>query len=301
MNSFIKPLFIFSLAIIALTALFSVNACSRINESVANENILIPTKASKNIKKLFSYLEVVEFINSTKSNSGLKRSTFDTLEKIINCKLLILDSLITDGNGFKYKVIFPDKTENVPSAFRNYDGNYRFGSFTVDLNFNYREINAVSTVKIDSNSGCYIASSPEEFTQISGDFKFERIFTNKINLTISNCKFMNDNELPMNFKGAFVVSWSDGETTDGILNDFMAYNGSGEGSYMLEDFKWTTSLPLEKNLEYGCASNIVKGVLQIETVNFSKIFRVDFDPFNNKSCDPILKIYVLGKEYEISI
>lgn len=301
LNSNIKQFSRLTLACIACVTLFFVGACSRINESVGSENIQIPSIASKNLKSLFSYLEVVEMINSTKSNYGIKRTTFDTLEKLINCKLIILDSLTTDGNGFKYKVVFPNKVETLTPAIRNYDGNYRFGSFIVDLNFNYREINAVSIIKIDSSSGCYIANNAGEMTQILGDIQFERIITNKINLSVVNGQFKSQNNLPMIFNGDFSVSWIDGESTDGILNDVMVYNGSGNGIYADESFKWNTSLPLEKNLEYGCASNIVKGVLQIEVIESKKIFRVDFDPFNNKSCDSIIKIYILGKEYEITI
>lgn len=301
LNTFIKKLYLLVLAFFAIGAVFYVSGCSKINESVANENIQIPTIASKNIKGLISYLEVVELINSTKSSLGIRRSTFDSLEKTINCKLIILDSLTSDGNGFKYKVIFPNKGESLNSNNKNYDGNYRFGTFLVDLNFNYREINAISTIKIDSSSECFIANSKGEYIQIIGNFKFERIITNKINISITNGKLITKFNNPLIFSGDFAVSWTDGESTDGVLNDVMVYNGSGIGKYADESFKWNTSLPLEKNLEFGCASNIVKGVLQIEMVVSKKIFRVDFDPFNNKSCDSIIKIYILGKEYEITI
>lgn len=301
LNSVIKQFYILALACFAFATVFYVSGCSKINESVANENIQMPTLASQNLKSIFSYIEVVEFVNSTKSSYGIKRSAFDTLEKLINCKLIILDSLTSDGNGFKYKIEFPKKQESPSPQMINYDGNYRFGSFIVDLNFNYRELNSISTIKLDSTSDCFILNAGGEMTQIIGEFKFERNITNKINLSIVNGKFIRQKNSPMLLSGNILISWSEGESTDGILNDIMVFSGSGTGNYLSEPFKWNTSLPLEKNYENGCISNIVKGVLQIESLKSKNIFRIDFDPFNNKSCDSIIKIYILGKEYEITI
>ncbi len=301
MNSFLKRTSSIVVAAIALTSIFFFHGCSKLNETVANENIQLPTHVSRNLKNLFSYLEVVELINSTKSYDGLKRANFDSLERIMNCKLTIIDSLTTDGDGYLYKVNFPTKTVNVNPKDKNYDNLYRFGSFEVELNFNYREINAISTVKIDSTQHCYIANGIGEFTQIIGDFKFERNITNKINITLTNTALIYQNNFPMYLSGDFLVSWTYGESTEGIFNDVMVYNGSGIGNFLLEPFKWNTSLPFEKNHEYGCAANIVKGVLELESLATNKKFRVDFDPFNNKSCDSIIKIYILGKEYEITL
>jgi hypothetical protein len=62
---------------------------------------------------------------------------------------------------------------------------------------------------------------------------------------------------------------------------------------------WKTSSALVKNIENGCSANIVKGILQID--NNDLRYRIDFDPFNNMSCDNIAKIYSAGKEYEIRL
>jgi len=300
LNSILKRTSLFVVAAIAMASIFLIHGCSKLNETVASENIQLPTAVSRNLKNLFSYLEVVEMINSTKSNIGLKRENFDSLERIINCKLLILDSLTTDGDGLQYQVVFPVKTDKLNPSIRNYDNNYRFGSFIVNLNFNYREINAISSVKIDSASGCFIGNSNGELMEIIGDFTFERLVTNKINLSLNNCSCIAKGKFPMQFDGQFLVTWIEGENTDGIVNDLMGYNGFGTGQYLNESFNWNTTLPLEKNQELGCASNIIKGVLQIKSLASNKVFQVDFDPFDNKSCDSIVKIYILGKEYEIT-
>jgi hypothetical protein len=301
LNSILKHTSLFVVAAIAITSVFFINGCSKLNETVASENIQLPTEVSRNLKNLLSYLEVIEMVNSTKSSIGLKRENFDSLEQLINCKLVILDSLTTDGDGFQYQVVFPVKTDKFNPSIKNYDNNYRFGSFIVNLNFNYREINAISTIKIDSASGCYIGNGNGELMEIIGDFNFERVNTNKIKLAFNNCRCFANGKFPMKIDGQFLVTWIEGENTDGIVNDLMGYNGYATGEYLNESFNFNTSLALEKNQEFGCASNIIKGVLQIQSLASNKVFQVDFDPFDNKSCDPIVKIYILGKEYEITL
>jgi len=285
--------------ILGLLGVLNLTSCSKILDEVEPEDIQLPTSTAKNIKDLISYFEVVELINSTHSSNGINRVNFDSLERKINCKLEIIDSLISDGDGYQYKVIFPKKNSINPSNI-NYDGQSRFGSFVVDLNFNYRELNAKSLITIDSSNQCFIGKSDGELTQIWGSVKFERFVTNKVNFTFNKVYFLRKN-VQYQLTGSFDINWLVGETTDGIENDNIAFSGSGTGIYMNEVFRWKTNLAVEKNYEFGCEANLVKGILQIEPISNDKVFKVDFDPFNNKSCDSIIKIYILGKEYEVNI
>ncbi len=290
----------FRFFLIVSLGILILGGCSKIYDEVQNEDLQLPVSASKNIQDIFSYLEVVEFINSTHSSSGIVRKNFDTLEQLIHCKLEIIDSLVSDGDGYSYKVVFPQKTENINESMKNYDGKVRFGSFIVDLNFNYRELNALSTIKIDSNDACYIGNFNSQFTQIFGVFKFERLFTNKVNFSVSQAILIRENKRSL-ISGLFDISWFAGESTDGILNDQIVYSGKGNGEFNGSKYSWKTNLSLEKNFEFGCGANIVKGILQIEPDLSEKLYKVDFDPFNNKSCDALVTINILGKQYEITL
>lgn len=285
---------------IGIIAFIFTSGCSKILGEVGQEDIQIPSTNAKNIKDFISYFEVVEFINSTKSSVGINRINFDSIERLINCKLEIIDSLTSDGDGYRYKVIFPSITQNISSSMKNYDGRVRLGSFFVDLNFNYKEINAKSEIVIDSSNHCFIGDIDGAFTQIFGKVKFERLVTNKVVLSFDKLHLISNNQ-DNQLNGTLITSWVIGENTDGILNDNMFYFGNGTGFYQNEPYNWKTNLAIEKNMEFGCCANLVKGIIQIEPLNSDKVFKVDFDPFNNKSCDSIVKIYILGKEYEISI
>lgn len=287
------------ITIFGLLGMLNLSSCSKILDEVGQEDIQLPTSAAKNIKDLISYFEVVELINSTHSSNGINRVNFDSLERKINCNLEIIDSLISDGDGYQYKVIFPKKTK-IDASVQNYDGLTRFGTFLVDLNFNYRELNAQSTVTIDSTDQCFIGKSDGELTQIWGSVKFQRFVTNKINLLFNQVYFSRKN-LIHQLTGSFDLIWLAGETSDGIENDNIAFSGSGIGVYINDAYRWKTNLAIEKNYELGCESNLIKGILQIEPTSNDKVFKIDFDPFNNKSCDSIIKIYILGKEYEVNI
>lgn len=287
------------ITIFELLGMLNLSSCSKILDEVGQEDIQLPTSAAKNIKDLISYFEVVELINSTHSSNGINRVNFDSLERKINCQLEIIDSLFSDGDGYQYKVIFPKKTK-IDVSVQNYDGLTRFGTFLVDLNFNYRELNAQSTVTIDSTDQCFIGKSDGELTQIWGSVKFQRFVTNKINLLFNQVYFSRKN-LIHQLTGSFDLIWLAGETSDGIENDNIVFSGSGTGVYINDAYRWKTNLAIEKNYELGCESNLIKGILQIEPTSNDKVFKIDFDPFNNKSCDSIIKIYILGKEYEVNI
>ncbi len=290
----------FFIPIFGITILIYASGCSKILGEVGQEDIQIPSNNAKNLKNLISFVEVIEFINSTKSSAGLSRTNFDSLERLINCKLEIIDSLISDGDGYRYKVVFPSINQKIMTSMKNYDGRVRLGSFFVDLNFNYKELNAKSEIVLDSSSHCFIGEIGGTFTQIFGAVKFERLVTNKVILSFDKLHFLSNN-IDNQLSGTLITSWVAGENTDGILNDNMFYFGNGTGFYQNEPYNWKTNLAIEKNMEFGCCANLIKGIIQIEPVNSDKLFKIDFDPFNNKSCDSIVKIYILGKEYEISI
>lgn len=290
----------FLIPFFGMITLFFASGCSKILGEVGPEDIQIPTSNAKNIKDLISYFEVIEFINSTKSSTGISRVSFDSLERLINCKLEIIDSIISDGDGYRYKVVFPPVDQKLTPSMKNYDGRVRLGSFFVDLNYNYKEINAKSEIVIDSSSHCFIGDIGGDLTQLFGIVKFERLVTNKVILSFDKLHFIT-NKIDNQLTGNLTTSWLIGENTDGILDDNMFYFGNGTGIYQNQPYVWKTNLAIEKNMEFGCCANLVKGIIQVEPQNSDKVFKVDFDPFNNKSCDSILKIYVLGKEYEISI
>jgi hypothetical protein len=272
--------------------------CSKIYE-VQNEDLRSQIAFNNNINDFLSIYEIIEHINSTKSSQGIKRVNLDSLEKQTNCKITIIDSITTDGDGYAYRIKFADYQKNFDQSALNYDGKARFGSVLVEISQNYREINTTSTISIGDTNAFYSGTLNNPIKKFTGKINLNRSSLGVLSMSFNQVKMVSETDSII-LNGKFDVQWSSGDNTDGLFNDVINYNGDGTFSYNnLPNSTWKSSLALVKNIENGCSANIVKGILQID--NNDLRYRIDFDPFNNMSCDNIAKIYSAGKEYEIRI
>lgn len=267
------------------------SSCERIY-TTPEENIELPKKVASITEAILSVTEMVEHVNSTNSTQDLQRNIFNDLEKEIGCSLTILDSITTDGDGYEYLAQF----SGIKSRF---DRKRRFGKLNVSLSKNYREIGASAIVSIPPNEAFKIYSLNDSLTEIFGDIAFERTNLNQIRLNYSHLTVL-QNKKSYSVNGNYLINWVSGAETDGLIWDEIKI--SGDGDFLIdnkEESEWDIILPLEKNYEYGCSENLVKGIIEINRVG--ERFKVDFDPFNNKSCNNIVKIYYAGKEFEVRI
>lgn len=291
-----KTKYILAAILIAIVSVFA--GCSKIHE-VQNEDLNSQISFNNNINDFLSIYEIVEHINSTKSSQGIKRTNLDSIEKQVNCKITIIDSITSDGDGYAYLIKFQEYTKDFNQSALNYDGKARFGSVLVEFSQNYRELNTSATISIGDTNAFYIGSLNNPIKKFTGKINLNRASLGVLSMSFNQVKMVTDVD-SMVFSGQLAIQWSSGESTEGLFNDVINYNGDGTFSYNnLPNTSWKTSLALVKNIENGCSANIVKGILQIDNNNLR--YRIDFDPFNNMSCDNIAKIYSAGKEYEIHI
>jgi hypothetical protein len=291
-----KTKYVWSAILIAAVSVFA--GCTKIHD-VQNEDLNSQITFNNNINDFLSIYEIVEHINSTKSSQGLVRTYLDTIENQANCKIIIIDSITSDGDGYAYRIQFPEYKKDFNQSALNYDGKARFGSVLVEVSQNYRELNTTATISIGDSNAFYIGSLNNPIKKFTGKINLYRSFQGVLSMSFNQVKMVTDVD-SMVFSGQLAIQWSSGESSEGLFNDVINYNGDGTFSYNnLPITSWKTSLALVKNIENGCSGNIVKGILQIDNNNLR--YRIDFDPFNNMSCDNIAKIYSAGKEYEIRI
>jgi hypothetical protein len=292
---YLKTKYLFAAILIASISIFA-GGCSKIY-NVQNEDLISQITFNNNINDFLSIYEIVEHINSTKASQGFVRNNLDSIEKQANCKLIIIDSTTSDGDGYMYLIKFPDYKKDFNQSALNYDGKARFGSVLVEVSQHYRELNTTSTISIDDTNSFYIGSLNSQVKKFTGKINLYRKLPEILTMSFNQVKMVTDFD-SMIFSGQLAIQWTSGGKTDGLFNDVINYNGDGTFSYNnFSNISWKTSVALVKNIENGCSANIVKGILQIDNNNLR--YRIDYDPFNNMSCDNIAKIYSAGKEYEI--
>ncbi len=282
------------LVVMLFFVFWGLQSCENIYE-IPQEDIEDAADFSQSMGLLLATLEPIEHINSTYSFSDFNRKNFDSLEKILGCKLILIDSSTQDGNGMEYELVYSGESSKM-------DRKIRTGKILVQINYSHREIGSVTKITIDDEEPMKISNAYQFIGAVSGEFEFQRNVGDKVDLVIKKMEFNIDDlaeELEDRLEGTLTYSWISGEASQGLIYDQLKF--TGQGSVELDDveYNFNISLPLEKSYELGCSDYILKGIIELK--HEKDQFKIDFDPFNNNACNDIITIYKNGKEFEVRI
>lgn len=282
------------LSVTMVFAFWGLQSCENIYE-IPEEDIEDAVEFTQSMGLLLSALEPVEHINSTYSFSDFNRKNFDSLEGILGCKLILIDSSTQDGNGMEYEIVYSGATSKM-------DRKSRTGKIHVEINYSHREIGSITKISIDETDPIKISNAYQFIGSLNGDFEFQRNVGDKVDLVIKKMEFNIDDEteeLEDRLDGSLKYSWISGEASQGLLYDQLKFSGQGTVELDDREFNFNISLPLEKSYELGCSDYILKGIIELKQEKDQ--YKIDFDPFNNNACNDIIKIYKNGKEFEVRV
>lgn len=275
-------------------AIGGLQSCENIYQ-IPKEDIEDAVEFTQSMGLLLSAIEPVEHINSTYSFSDFNRKNFDSLEGILGCKLILIDSSTQDGNGMEYEIVYSGATSKM-------DRKSRTGKIHVEINYSHREIGSITKISIDETDPIKISNAYQFIGSLNGDFEFQRNVGDKVDLVIKKMEFNIDDEteeLEDRLDGSLKYSWISGEASQGLLYDQLKFSGQGTVELDDREFNFNISLPLEKSYELGCSDYILKGIIELKQEKDQ--YKIDFDPFNNNACNDIIKIYKNGKEFEVRV
>ncbi len=275
-------------------ALLGLQSCENIYE-VPEEDIEDAVDFTQSMGLLLSALEPIEHINSTYSFADFNRKNFDSLEGILGCKLILIDSSTQDGNGMEYDIIYSGATSKM-------DRKSRSGKIHVEINYSHREIGSITKISIDDQEPIRISNTYQFIGALCGEFEFQRNVGDKVDLLIKKMEFNIEDEyeeLEDRLEGALKYSWISGEASQGLLYDQLKFSGQGTVELDDNEFNFNVNLPLEKSYELGCSDFILKGIIELKREKDQ--YKIDFDPFNNNACNDIIKVYKNGKEFEVRV
>jgi hypothetical protein len=101
--------------------------------------------------------------------------------------------------------------------------------------------------------------------------------------------------------GSLTLEKIAGANTPGMIGDQYIMKGSGKVEMGEDDYLWEIGSPLKKKVEPGCGMIPVKGLLNLNIESLNRNVVVDFDPFDNESCDRIVRITNAGKVTDLEI
>ncbi|MFM7639426.1 MAG: hypothetical protein ACKO67_06825 [Bacteroidota bacterium] len=279
--------------------LMGFSSCERINPSSSNREDVV-TDIALVTTELASILEYFDEAADQTTGNGTP-PFFETQNFSKETKIIPVDTSHYDGDGVEFLIDFgPTDTPFKPTQ-KCLDGRFRGGVVKITLETHYIENTSKSHIIVNSDRSFVVGTESKTLVVNELEVNVERKLRELLNFEVKNLE-VDKNSL--DFDGILTLEKISGINTPGIFGDHYLLNGSGSADVGDEEFKWEIRSPLKKKVEPGCDMIPVKGLFNItveksnQNVTNGDIL-VDFDPFENESCDRIVRIVTAGKTTDI--
>lgn len=282
------------IAALSLMSLIGLNSCERINhntdakEEVATDIALVTTE----LASIFEF-----FDESADQTTGKGVPPYLKLQNFSKeTKIIVLDSTYYDGDAVEFLIDFGPTNIPLKPTQRCLDGRFRGGKIKVILETHYIENTAKSHVLVEDENGFVFGTESKTTTIDKLEVDVERKLKELMEYDV---KHLEVGDKSLDFDGFITVEKITGVNTPGIFGDQYVINGKGSVEVKDDEFKWNVGAPLKKKVEPGCGMIPVKGLLNLNLERLNRNITVDFDPFENESCDKIVRITNAGKMTDV--
>jgi hypothetical protein len=279
---------------LSMLLLLSMSSCERINhnsdtrEETAADFAMVMTE----IGSIIEYAE-----ESCDQTNGKGTPLYFKLQNFNkDTRITVLDSTFYDGDPVEFTIDFGPAAAPLQPSQKCLDGRFRGGVIKVVLESHYIENTAKSHILIEKGSPFVFGTESKVFTIDHLEMDVDRQMRELLSFSIKHLE-MDDNHLEL--EGKLTTEKLSGLSTPGVFGDHYQLQGDGHLEIDDEDFQWNIGSPLIKKLEPGCGMIPVKGLLNLTIEKTNRDIVMDFDPFNNESCDRILRITNAGKMTDI--
>lgn len=279
---------------LSMLLLLSMSSCERINhnsdtrEETAADFAMVMTE----IGSIIEYAE-----ESCDQTNGKGTPLYFKLQNFNkDTRITVLDSTFYDGDPVEFTIDFGSTAAPLQPSQKCLDGRFRGGVIKVVLESHYIENTAKSHILIEKGSSFVFGTESKVFTIDHLEMDVDRQMRELLSFNIKHLE-MDDNHLEL--EGKLTAEKLSGLSTPGVFGDHYQLQGDGKVEMNDEDFQWNIGSPLIKKLEPGCGMIPVKGLLNLTIEKTNRDIVMDFDPFNNESCDRILRITNAGKMTDI--
>ena len=279
---------------LSMLLLLSMSSCERINhnsdtrEETAADFAMVMTE----IGSIIEYAE-----ESCDQTNGKGTPLYFKLQNFNkDTRITVLDSTFYDGDPVEFTIDFGPAAAPLQPSQKCLDGRFRGGVIKVVLESHYIENTAKSHILIEKGSSFVFGTESKVFTIDHLEMDVDRQMRELLSFNIKHLE-MDDNHLEL--EGKLTAEKLSGLSTPGVFGDHYQLQGDGHLEIDDEDFQWNIGSPLIKKLEPGCGMIPVKGLLNLTIEKTNRDIVMDFDPFNNESCDRILRITNAGKMTDI--
>lgn len=282
------------LIMVVALVMTSLASCERINNQ-SEDNLTFVVDFATAKSELAVILELFDEVSSQTDGKGTPIK-FDLSNFSKQTQLRLIDSTFFDGDAIEMILDFGSSQLPLKSTQKCLDGKFRAGQLRIIIQSQYKENTSQSQVAIEPQMGYCFGSADRVRKVHKLDLRIVRVLTETLDINIQHFE-MHDKSVEI--KGNLTMEKLTGINTLGVFGDHYQISGSGEVEGDDSDFKWKIAVPLLKKVEAGCGMIPVKGIVELVNDRSNKNATLDFDPFDNESCDRIVGMTLAGKEVQV--
>jgi len=292
-----KYLYHMLIALVSALGLITMQSCERINQH-QEDGFQVATDYGVLQSDLASIVELADEFGSQTTAKGTPIKFFS---EAFGKQVFITstDSTYFDGDGIEFEIDFGPTSLPLSENQRGYDGKYRAGKMHIKIQTHYQEKSSKLEIEIDKSDNFWMGHNPNKPRNIIISCSMSRLDAKIHDVNIETLSFVGEKSLGLEGIAQLskLTNWN-----PGVIGNRYQLSGSGDLEESNHDkFNWEIKQPLIKNVVPGCAGEFVKGIVELKDSDKSNTVTIDYDPFENESCDRIIRATIAGKSSDITL
>jgi hypothetical protein len=284
------------LALVFMLGLISMQSCERINEHKEN-GLQLATDFCVMQSELASIIEVADEMGDQTTGKGTpSKFVLGAFGKAASVK--ILDSTFFDGDAIEFEINFGPNKLPLSENQRGFDGKYRAGTMHIKIQSHYIENTAKLELKIDKSDNFCVGANPNQPKNMAISCSTIRQDAKTHSLAIESLDLFGQKKITLE---GTVQLLKLNNSNPGVIGNKYQILGKGILKDSDDDQSWEIMQPLIKNVVPGCSGEYINGMLELKDSDNSNTTILDYDPFENESCDRIVRVTIAGKITDITL
>lgn len=284
-------------ALVLSIGLILLQSCERINDHKEN-GVQLATDYCSMQSDFAAIVEVADQMGDQTTAKGTPiKFLLDAFGR--QTVLRALDTTYFDGDGIEFEIDFGPTSLPLSENQRGYDGKYRAGKMHVKIETHYQEKLSKLEIEINKSDNYWVGRNPSQPHNIAASLSLSRQDSKKHEISIESFEFLGQKAITLN--GTFQLTKLTSVNPGVIGNN---YQLTGSGSLLnseKETQNWEIKQPLVKKVVPGCSGEFVSGMIELNNKDKSAMISIDYDPFDNESCDRIVRAIVAGKSTDVTL
>lgn len=284
------------LALVFMLGLISMQSCERINEYKEN-GLQLATDFCVMQSELASIIEVADEMGDQTTGKGTpSKFVLGAFGKAASVK--ILDSTFFDGDAIEFEINFGPNKLPLSENQRGFDGKYRAGTMHIKIQSHYIENTAKLELKIDKSDNFCVGANPNQPKNMAISCSTIRQDAKTHSLAIESLDLFGQKIISIEGTVQLLKLTN---SKPGVIGNKYQILGKGELKESDDEQNWEIVQPLIKNVAPGCSGEYINGMLELKDSEKSSTTILDYDPFENESCDRIVRVTIAGKITDITL